>query len=185
MMVEVPIRYTKKMMRHVSRFYGLRCAIDIVDRELFPNGKEITESMGAYFAVQNHLREYHPKDESVSLFAVGDGVTPRTAALFAFMTKWTCYSIDPLLREQDWNVDRLHVVRKHVEDVKFHGSKVIIACVHSHADMRATLKSITGEQRSMVSIPCCVSYNHIAADKEYFDEGIWSPKNFVKVWRDI
>ena len=179
MMVEIPLEYQKKMMRHVSRFYGLHCAIDIMDRNLFPNGKEITESMGAFFAVRNYLRDISPRDSEVALVTVGDGNTPRTASIFAFMTRWKCYSVDPILRDLDWNIDRLHVARTPVEQFRLDAKTVVVVSVHSHADMGATLKSITGENRSMVAIPCCVAYNKVAADVEYYDPGIWSNKNFV------
>ena len=42
-----------------------------------------------------------PMPHSVLLVAVGDGLTPRTAALFAFRTQWTCVAINPLMVEPE------------------------------------------------------------------------------------
>jgi hypothetical protein len=41
---------------------------------------------------------FRPDDPSVLLVCVGDGLTPRTAGLFCFRTKWKCISVDPLMR---------------------------------------------------------------------------------------
>jgi hypothetical protein len=58
---------------------------------VFPNAKELTESFAANNAIRIHLAgEYTPGDERVTVIAVGDGNTPRTAALCAFLTKWQC-----------------------------------------------------------------------------------------------
>jgi hypothetical protein len=69
-----------------------------------------------YIAVRKHVREFDFKDPSVTLVSIGgihsplslhslppsrsfcaDGSTPRVASLFAFMTRWRCISVDPLL----------------------------------------------------------------------------------------
>jgi hypothetical protein len=65
---------------------------------LFPDAKELTASFAINAAVRTHLASTHPaSDERVTLVAVGDGNTPRTAALFAFLTRWHCVAIDPIL----------------------------------------------------------------------------------------
>ena len=44
-----------------------------------------------------HCADFSDQD---AFIAVGDGATPRTAALFAFLSKGgTCFAIDPLLQE--------------------------------------------------------------------------------------
>ena len=71
----------------------------------FPNVKEITESMAAYAHTSKHiLSRFHDSlaqgDVKDAILCVGDGSTPRSAALFAlFFPNWECYSIDPQLQE--------------------------------------------------------------------------------------
>ena len=185
------VKIDKNILRHINQFLGLKCAPDLLEARVFPNGKEITESMGAFRAVWRHL-DYNFGDRDVTLVSVGDGNTPRTASLFAFRTAWNCVSIDPRLKKEKWSIkkqtpiDRLIAIQKVVEDVDLHFKKVVIVAVHSHATIEATLAHITGDQRSMVAIPCCVPYEyHIHPNVEYRDEAIWSPMNNVKIWRDI
>ncbi|CAF4573016.1 unnamed protein product, partial [Rotaria magnacalcarata] len=78
---------------------------------LFPNAKEITESYAVWAALRRFIFSRFEKSSSKSIdsipstdhrqnaiIVVGDGMTPRTAALCAYLTKglWQCYSIDPI-----------------------------------------------------------------------------------------
>lgn len=93
------ITYNKKF-RYVDEFLGLRCAPELLEMRLFPNGKEITESMSAYSAARKYvscLPGFALNDPNVSVICVGDGHQPRTATLFAMRTAWSTYSVDPLL----------------------------------------------------------------------------------------
>ena len=75
---------------------------------------------------------------------------------------------------------------KKVEDIDLCYDKVVIVAVHSHANMKAVLDHIKGKVRSMIAIECCVPYNYgIKPNRQYFDAGIWSPRNKVKIWRSI
>ena len=179
----------KRQYAHVSRFLGLRCAPDILVAQLFPNGKEVSESMATLEAVRKHVLDddLSERSEGVALISVGDGKTPRTAALFAFMTAWDCFSIDPLLAPIDGtnefhgiSVDRLSVIGKKAQDVKidcFAYGRVVIVGVHSHASVDEMLSCVTNTRRlDCVFMPCCVSQYGIGEDViEYDDEGIWSP----------
>lgn len=176
--------------RHINEFFRLRCASDLLALRLFPNAKEITESMSAYHAVrwllgpQAGLRF---DDPNVALVAVGDGSTPRTAALFAFRSAWKCYSIDPRLRASEFYITRLAAYQSLIESARFDFCiPVVIVLVHSHAPMSVVLKQITGPVRHVVAIPCCVDQDipgkvHLG----YRDHAIWSPKNEVKIWKDV
>jgi hypothetical protein len=84
-----------------------------------------------------------PSDPSVLVLAVGDGLTPRTAALFAFRTRWRAISIDPLMRTTtDWAaaVARLTAIRATIADAAppggFAADKV---CGLGHAHLRRPL----------------------------------------------
>lgn len=76
--------------------------------KVFPDAKELTESFAANNAIRNHLAsEYDPRDERVTVIAVGDGNTPRTAALCAFLTKWQCVAVDPeMVPWEEWRATK-------------------------------------------------------------------------------
>lgn len=185
------LAFNQGQQRYMNEFIKMdKSARDLLSLDLFPNAKEITESSAAVNAVVTNLKFYDRKDPEVTLVSVGDGRTPRTASLFAFRTKWNCVSIDPNLKVEKilfWesNIQRLKCIPKQVEEVDLNFEKVVIVAVHSHANLQSTLSHIRGKVRSLVAIPCCISYNHATKPKEYQDSGIWSPKNTVKVWRTI
>ena len=177
------------MKRYIDEFIKLRCAPDMLALNLFPNGKEITESMAAYNAVREHIVKQCDAGlggNTIALVAVGDGHRPRTAALFAFRSAWTCFSIDPALRDKQYPVERLTLLRRRVEDevLDLTGfSQVIVVLVHSHATIENVLRGIKAKVMHIVSIPCCTPHEmEGCACIEYQDEAIWSPKNTVKVW---
>ena len=71
----------------------------------FPNVKELTESMAVYHHTNSYILSKQEKQESSgvledAILCVGDGSTPRSAAIFAlYHPEWQCYSIDPQLQE--------------------------------------------------------------------------------------
>jgi len=183
--------YNTGSHRYIEEFFHLnKSAADMLMLGVFPDAKEVTESYAAFNAVRNKLK-FDLSDPHVTAISVGDGHTPRTATLMAFRTNWKCISLDPGLDEKripiwESKVDRLTCLKKAVEDVNMDFDKVVILCVHSHADIHSTLDHIKGKSRALVGIPCCVSYDYeIEPDYDYLDAGIWSPKNNVKVWRSI
>lgn len=188
----------KQLMAHAGRhatkyleeFFRLRCAPDVLIWKLFPNTKEITETFSAYAAARRFLiADYARDDPSVVLVAVGDGSTPRTAAMFALMTKWTCISVDPNLNPaKDWTaIKRLEVQPVKVEEssLAVEGRKVLIAAVHSHAGLPESVAACAGAERvAVVAIPCCVKLELPAPpDHEYEDEHNLSPERTVRIWR--
>ncbi|KUF99151.1 Histone-lysine N-methyltransferase [Phytophthora nicotianae] len=103
-------------LRYLNEFVGkLHCAPALLQHGLFPDAKEVTESMALFNAVRRYIE---PKNKGESLkengkhdgiVVVGDGNTPRTAAMFAFrMRGWKCYSVDPAM-EKGSNEIRLWV----------------------------------------------------------------------------
>jgi hypothetical protein len=168
----------------------LKCGPDLLALQVFPNAKEITESFGAFNAVRNYVccDKIKLSDPNIDLFVVGDGVSPRTAATFAFRSGWNCYSIDPIMRIKEYPVKRLTLYAKKIEELNFETDNIaIIVMVHSHAKLKDTLLHIKSKQeRHLVTIPCCVP--HEMANKPYLgymDSRILSEKNTVKIWRNI
>ena len=182
--------------RYINEFFRLTCAPDLLALKVFPNAKEVTESMAAYHAVRVHLLDscnINLNDPQNALVAVGDGYTPRTAALFAFRSKWMCFSIDPLLRTKQYNVKRLWLDQCRIEECHFNfrfseWNNVIVVLVHNHAPMKAVLGAIEAKPSKLhiVAIPCCAEQNIPGKiDIGYTDTNIWSPKNEVRIWRKL
>lgn len=178
-------------LRYLDEFMRLRCAPDLLYYRLFPNAKEVTESLGAWNAVRQHVLPRVPvlqDDPDVRVFCVGDGHQPRTAALFAMMSRWRCWSIDPNNRQRVLHIDRLWQRRKRVEDFLYQGDTevklVLIVCVHSHASLKASVASIRGgAYRYLVNMPCCVPPDlDMAPLLAYDDPAILSAKRRVEVY---
>ncbi len=192
-------QYTTAQHRYLNEFIEMnRSGADMLMLGVYPNAKEITESYAMLNAVRNKLRA-DPKDPSITLVSVGDGKSPRTAALFAFRTKWQCVSIDPgldqsieettgLPKYQFWEnkIERLTCIPSPVERVNISRDRVIIVATHSHASLREILVHVKGKVRSLIAMPCCVPYEHNETPcVSYRDAGVWSPRNEIKVWRTI
>ncbi len=182
--------------RHIDEFIKLRCAGDLLERRLFPNAKEITESMATYNAVREYVLPnagFDYGDSDVAVVSVGDGVVPRTAGLFAMRSAWHCFSIDPKMREKDYRIKRLIHFKLKIEEWKYDFcaySHVVILLVHSHATVKNTLRHIMSSQRDtcfhLVAMPCCVPQDIVNKSCVYYrDTGVWSPKNEIKVWVDV
>lgn len=185
--------------RYVNRFIALNSLEEFGRYGLFPNVKEVTESFGMYYAVTHKIMPNEPDIEqgkrNVRIYVVGDGVTPRTAAVFAFMTKWECISIDPQMRDRDYSgIRRLKVYRKKIEDYipytplqeihnlwpddKYH----IIIMPHSHADIQPTWDILQNDRTWLITMPCCVHHKLDLPCIEYRDKFVGSPKNHIKIY---
>jgi len=182
--------------RHTDEFLGLRCAADLLAMGLFPNGKEVSESMAAYHAVRRHISElpgFSLDDPSVNVVCVGDGHQPRTGALFAMRSAWMVYSVDPVLRHENsgesTTIKRIVVRRLSVHPIKiedctfdFRGKKLIVVSVHSHASNQSVLRGVKFDTLHSVSIPCCVHQPPVSTKfLQFTDEAIWSPKNEITI----
>jgi hypothetical protein len=194
--VEVPWSFVRPTFRHAEEFWRLRCAPDLLLSGLFPNMKEITESMAAVAAAHR----WAPKlglslgDPGVSLVVVGDGSTPRTAALAAYRSAWTCHSIDPNLSRASLKpsreaairaVRRLHVHPYKAQEMPDPIRAEILLAVHSHAKIPDALLALDRLPTLIVAIPCCVAQvrpdGYRVLDERH-DKGIWSPQNKVCCW---
>lgn len=177
--------------KYINELIKAKCAPDLLLLKLFPNAKEVTESFGAYNAVRTYI---HPKysfsDKDIIMISVGDGSTPRTAALFAFMTGWNCISIDPRLKNTHrYNqVKRLTCLNCKGEDIPkelIDGKRVVIIGVHSHGPFRKIVSNIAYVSQivGIVAIPCCCDMSLWREPNfEYDDENVWSGKRKVMVW---
>lgn len=180
---------SKRARRYMDAFVRLKCAPDLLAHGWYPNAKEISESMAALEAARQALGVRRFGDEETTLIAPGDGCSPRTAGLFAYMTRWDCFAVDPRMRGQGRHptVKRLTLVPRRAEDFGLNPRKrVVVAAVHSHANLAAAVAPFMGAERlDVIAIPCCVDQTLARPpDKRWIDFGILSPEREVMVWLD-
>ena len=187
--LQVSLSIKKPSMRYLDEFVKLKCAPDLLASGVFPNAKEITESLTCYNAARQHLRKEFPlNDKDIRCFVVGDGNTPRTGAIFAMRTAWRVISIDPRLKpDKEYNIDRLNVYAVRVEDLcgmpPIGEGKVVLVACHSHANWEQMLKPFSSVTKlAIIALPCCEPVGK-DPDVEYADWGCWSPCRTVKIWR--
>lgn len=84
-------------LRFIDIFLRWDCGRLLLDWGLFPNTQEITESMACLETIRERLPEVPMSSSDVIAVVIGDGRTPRTAALLSMRTKWHVLSIDPAL----------------------------------------------------------------------------------------
>lgn len=184
--------------RYLSELFRLRCAADIFKLRLFPNPKEVTESFAAYEAVRSRLaaRGWALGDSGITMVAVGDGSTPRTAATFAMRSAWRCISVDPRMRvhfgqpeRHQWSeIRRLEVHRNTIELAGLRVSgRVVLVAVHSHANLGAAVRACSAaSELAVIAIPCCVRQElGSLPDEQYEDGHCISPCRTVKIWNAV
>lgn len=174
--------------RYLDEFIRLRSAPDMLAKNLFPNAKEITESMAAYDAVRKNV-QLDLADKSVVCLCPCDGHMPRTGAMFAYRTAWRVYSIDPALRtEHKFDIARLNLFKMTAgqfaaenEHVSQHHPTVIVG-VHPHAKFDEMVSMApNASSLYVVLMPCCVQMPEEGYC--YYDWGIHSPKRKIIVRR--
>lgn len=173
--------------RYLNRFFKMNTAPLLMSAKVFPNIKEITESVGAFVAIQDHLIDKCvSRTDEVDVYVIGDGHSPRTGALIACLTKWNVKSIDPQMRGEQWGIKRLETYKSKAEELSFEGNNnsAVVVCVHSHAKISDCLKMLHGySEIHLVNIPCCFKAD---IDKKpnvsYTDIGIQSEKQKVEIY---
>ncbi|KAJ0404787.1 hypothetical protein P43SY_003463 [Pythium insidiosum] len=194
----VSLRYLDEFVRK------LQCAPRLLEHQLFPEAKEITESMGLFNAVRRYvLREQHAPADAAGLsdgvIVVGDGNTPRTAAMFAFrLRQWKCYSVDPAMevqsteRSRAWEaIENLVVIRNKIENVRLRVRRAIVVLVHAHVTIEQALSAVDAASvLGVVTMPCCNWYGEQETlrgrqpDLVYDDYSVLSDHRELRVWID-
>mmetsp|Transcript_25686 Transcript_25686/g.68684 ORF Transcript_25686/g.68684 Transcript_25686/m.68684 type:complete len:245 (-) Transcript_25686:136-870(-) len=174
----------------------------------------MSESFAAITAISKYS-EMGPDatvTEGVLCLAVGDGSTPRTAGLAAFITRWTCVSIDPSLRSEWTGTNPKQVERLFGFAGKFEEwvpeklqeaaslargnsalKHLVILCVHSHnrftgaADITTIRDCLGNPPTTLVSIPCCHLSNPQTdlkrlPDASFEDFAMFSMCRTVNIW---
>ncbi|CAI5746753.1 unnamed protein product [Peronospora destructor] len=193
-------------LRYLNEFVGkLHCASALLDHGLFPDAKEITESMAMFNAVRRYIEplgrnkgtSQQKNGKHDGIVVVGDGNTPRTAAMFAFrMRGWTSYSVDPAMedgtseRSKGWaDVSNLVVMRNKIEDVRIALRRTIVVLVHAHVTLEQALSAVQAEQIcGVVTLPCCNWYGQQESlfgrgpDLVYDDFSVLSDHREIRLW---
>ena len=186
--INAPWSDLQRLFRYINEAFGLSCLPDLMEHKIYPNAKELTESMAAYDVARNKVPVFDLGDPEVTMIAVADGRSPRTAAMFAFRTAWQCASVDPNLKvKESYNrIRRLTLYPVRIEEFPAsHYKKLFIAAVHSHAPLDVVCDRLTADLRVVMAMPCCVAQERERPpDLEYYDFGVWSPKNKIRVWVD-
>lgn len=178
--------------KYIQRFISWNSAIDMWQLKLFPNIKEVAESMSMFYAVEEKLMKWDSaidrKAENINVVVVGDGTKPRTAAIFAFNTKWKCWSIDPDMRKEDYSsVQRLTVIKSKVEDVEpidFGNEIVIIIMPHSHAPINQCWNHFKSERKWLIKMECCTKDKLNLPYYAYKDEYAITRANNIFIWNN-
>ena len=186
---------------YVDKLFGLDCFKEIVACGAFTTAKDVSESMAALQAASHHGNIQDAKN--VLCLSIGDGSTPRSAVLVAFLKGWRSISIDPALKPE-WKGSHETVrgllgfsgtleefmetsTTEHTHD------HVVLLCVHSHARFvqSATVSKIRARYgntpMTIVSLPCCAKFRHVAdigrpPDIKYDDDCVFSACRTVEVW---
>ncbi|ETW05749.1 hypothetical protein, variant 1 [Aphanomyces invadans] len=193
----------KLSLRYLDEFVGdLTCSAQMLAWGLFPDAKEVTETMGVFNAIRK--LGLHEKDTATpdgmldGIVVVGDGVTPRTAAMFAYRTKgWTCYSVDPIMKvstdhdKVPWDGVLANVVSvcDKIENIRIRLRKAIVVLVHAHVTIEQAMCAIDAtEIIAVLTLPCCNWYGRQEQcfgrqpDLVYDDLSILSVHREVRLW---
>ncbi|TDH65287.1 hypothetical protein CCR75_000693 [Bremia lactucae] len=193
-------------LRYLNEFIGkLNCAPELLQHGLYPDAKEITESMALFNAVRRYIEpkssnnnsSESSSDKDDGIVVVGDGNTPRTAALFAFrMRGWKCFSVDPAMdkgpneRTIGWaNISNLVTICNKIENVRIILRRVIVVLVHAHVALDQALGAVQADRVcGVVTLPCCNWYGMQERlfgrypDLVYDDFSVLSDHREIRLW---
>ena len=167
------------VFRYIDEFLALRCVTDLIEHKLYPNAKEITESISILNVLRKFFdssskdkvlhNDYHFSNPKVTAVIIGDGSTPRIAALLCYVSKWEkVYCVDPQLKihkNKSWtNIRNLQCMKSKIEDITINvedDHNVLLVFMHSHVLLEASMESISGLRGdwkgkvSIITAPCC------------------------------
>ena len=184
--------------RYIQHYISLNSSADMQDLKLFPNVKEVQEAFSIYHHI---LSIIYPRDNRVDVnnpkittICAGDGVSPRVAGLLSFMTKWTSWSIDPLMRVEkyDGKINRCKVIQDIAENINNYyqeGDEEVVLLIFPHSHVENTnevYKHFKHKNVWIISMPCCYpSQDNWLPLKTWIgvkDDCINSDKNILKFY---
>lgn len=197
-------------LRHVDEFLMSGAAPQLLSLGIFPDTKEISESMAAFVAVRHHMPGlWDLQDPSILCACIADGHTPRTGAIMHALTGWQVLSCDPAMRpeiakEMNFRLPHLNALRGVAAELpEYDVERLVVVAVHAHNFVERpppgaiaqglmprpnilaeALTRLRGKEVLIVALPCCHRLwlpDHEHVE-EYKDPGIWSADNRIKVW---
>lgn len=184
----VTVRVQKPTARYFDEFLRLKCAPELAQLRLYPNGKELTESFAMFRGIVKMLNAASLA-EPWQLIDVGCGKQPRNAALFALRSRWDCIAVDPRLDTcwQDPAHHQLYRLDCRSTTIQQAGivrdRPTVVVMVHAHVSVPHVLASLKGTAPLfIVSMKCCVPERMDDADYSYYDHGCWSPHRMIRAW---
>lgn len=181
---------SKKAKSYLDPIFHKRIYCSLIEKRLFPNAKEFTESMAMLNACLDlaEKKGYKRGENKLTVVIVGDGKRPRTGALIARDTNWNVISIDPNFHtDSNFDIPRLKVYKSKIENIdelKFDGP-LILCFPHSHANLCQALLKLKSEERHVISMPCCFKDDLGNPDLSYIDEDVLSEKNQINFYYNI
>ena len=189
--------------KYLNRYIRLKASADMQALELFPNLKEIQESFSIFNVIESYILKRDTnidrnKENHVLCFVVGDGTTPRTAAVINFMTKWDTISCDPIMRNPakyagikrcyvrtSKGEDIAHIVRERVDIIEY--DYIFLIFPHSHIpNTNEIYKHFTDKKVWIINMPCCHKkqddYLPLKEWVSFKDDAVASPENTIKVY---
>jgi hypothetical protein len=182
----------KNPFQYVDRFIRNEKLHPLLKYSIFPNIKEISESLAAYYAIKTCLEKTVGRqafgDENVNCYVVADGSMPRTGGVLVLLTNWRVYSIDPAMKNTITNqFDKLSCHTCTAEEFDIPQAKQgvlsVVVAVHSHADFNAFWNRIPTPKLG-IAIPCCLEQycDNLDCLEEYEDDHILSAAKHIKMW---
>ena len=173
--------FNENHLEYLNQFLELKCSSDLLRMGLFPNVKEISESFSMWTALRQYIFPQMSNESSGdAIIIVGDGMTPRTGALCAFLTSGLlkCYSIDPLIQYDSYldriylnrqsktteehcqlwkTINGLRIIRDRIERVSIECERAIVVLMHAHVQLDRTIESINASKGiiGIITCPCC------------------------------
>lgn len=175
-----------KSNAHIERFISHRAAGTLLQKRMFPNAKEITETVGISLAALSRF----PRSEPATVVVIGDGHTPRTGAWIASNSAWEVTSVDPAMREREWGIPKLRSIRAKVQDTPLpQADRLLLVLPHAHVCLGdnwiTSALSAARKEWAVISLPCCVQHRTCMGDDPsmvYADAEIISEKREIRVW---
>jgi hypothetical protein len=172
---------------YIDEFLRLKCVSDLIERRFFRGCKEISESMAALAAIRKVLDPRLFRDPSVKLVDLGCGSYPSTAGLAAFVTRWNCVALDPMLPNKYWNIARFGTGRGELKEYIFDsGGLIVIVSVDPRLSVSDILSQVESPELVLVTLtqPGSTYLNNAPEPLHtYEDEGVLSVFSQVSVWR--
>ncbi|GMI39095.1 hypothetical protein TrCOL_g3411 [Triparma columacea] len=196
---------------YLDRLFSMACFPTVASLGIFTTAKDVSEAFSAINAARKTISpsksRFGKMEGNTLCLCIGDGCTPRSAALACFVEGWKCISIDPEMQDK-WveggaaagSVKGLTCFKALLSQFMDTPSpdepppdSLILLLIHSHARLigNASIDKIRERYGSpptcLISIPCCASFGTERdvgrPDDTFDDDCIFSAKRTVMCWK--